>query len=208
MSGKDEKLMGKRAMIFIDGNNFYHGLKTVGLSTKIDFRKFVEKTSTEYNLIKTYYYNSPYQQQADPTGYKNQQKFFDYIRSLPRFELILGRLEKRIITIPDQIYERIKDIHPKKSFETLVEKGVDVNIAVDMLKFAFLNYYDVAILVSGDGDFVPVVKSVQELGKKVINAYFKDKERKGFHLIRTCDIFIEINGAFIKECQYKRKTQG
>ena len=81
-----------------------------------------------------------------------------------------------------------------------MEKGIDVNIAVDMLKLAFLNYYDVAILISGDGDFVPVVKSVQELGKKVINAYFKDRERTGFHLRNSSDDFIEINSSFLKGC--------
>ena len=197
----------KKAIVFIDGNNFYHGLKSVGLSTQIDFKKFLYKLTQGYQLIKTYYYNSPYHQEKDPQKYRAQQRFFNYLKSLPRFELILGRLEKRIIVIPDQIYERIKDIHPKKTFETFVEKGVDVHIAVDMLKLAFLNYYDVAILISGDGDFVPVVKSVQELGKKVINAYFKDKERTGFHLRNSSDDFIEINSSFLKGC-LKLKTQG
>ncbi len=35
------------------------------------------------------------------------------------------------------------------------EKGVDLGIAVDMI--AKMPYYDVAILVSGDADFLPVV---------------------------------------------------
>ena len=35
------------------------------------------------------------------------------------------------------------------------EKGVDIGIAVDMI--AKMSHYDVAILVSGDADFLPVV---------------------------------------------------
>ena len=35
------------------------------------------------------------------------------------------------------------------------EKGVDIGIAVDMI--AKMPYYDVAILISGDADFLPVV---------------------------------------------------
>jgi len=198
MLGED---IGKeKAIVFIDGNNFYHGLKVMGLPTKIDFEKFVLKLTKGFHLIKTFYYNSPLPQQKDPEEYRKQRKFFNYIGSLARFELILGRLEKRVYTYPDDIYERIKDIYPQRTFETFVEKGVDVNIAVDMLRLAFLNYYEVAVLVSGDGDFVPVVKSVQDLGKKVINAYFIDKARRGYHLRKNSDSFIEINQEFLKDC--------
>lgn len=51
-------------------------------------------------------------------------------------------------------------------------KGDDIQIAVDMVRLAYENAYDTAILVSGDGDFVPAIKTVQKLGKKVGNAYF------------------------------------
>lgn len=40
------------------------------------------------------------------------------------------------------------------------EKGVDVGIATDMI--AKLLFYDVAILVSGDADFIPAVKHVKD----------------------------------------------
>jgi len=45
------------------------------------------------------------------------------------------------------------------------EKGVDAGIAVDML--AMLESYDVAVLVSGDADFIPVVKHLKERLKQV-----------------------------------------
>ncbi|MFW9830121.1 MAG: NYN domain-containing protein, partial [Candidatus Thorarchaeota archaeon] len=47
------------------------------------------------------------------------------------------------------------------------EKKVDVIIAVDIISLAYENAYDTAILVSGDGDFIPVVKKVKELDKKI-----------------------------------------
>ena len=53
-----------------------------------------------------------------------------------------------------------------------VEKGVDIQIAVDMLRLAFVNAYDIAVLVSGDGDFAEVVRVVQDLGKQVENTTF------------------------------------
>lgn len=40
------------------------------------------------------------------------------------------------------------------------EKGVDVGIAVDMI--SKMAYYDVAILVSGDADFIPIVRHIKD----------------------------------------------
>jgi uncharacterized LabA/DUF88 family protein len=45
------------------------------------------------------------------------------------------------------------------------EKGVDIGIAIDMV--AKMNFYDVAILVSGDADFQPVVRYLKDHLKQV-----------------------------------------
>ena len=78
------------------------------------------------------------------------------------------------------------------------EKGVDIKIASDMLKLAYNNSYDTAILVSGDGDFVPAVKGVQDLGKHVENAYFERGHSD--YLFETCDNFILLDSNFISKC--------
>jgi uncharacterized LabA/DUF88 family protein len=48
-----------------------------------------------------------------------------------------------------------------------IEKKVDINIAVDIISLAYENVYDTAVLVSGDGDFIPVIKKIKELKKNV-----------------------------------------
>jgi len=197
----------EKAIVFIDGSNFYHGLKSSGIKGKVNFEKLTKKLCENYTLIKVYYYNAPVHQEKEPEQYKKQRKFFNYINSRKRFELILGRLETRKIIVPPDIYERIKDIHPEQILYTYAEKGVDINIAVDMVKMAYHNIYDAAILISGDGDFVPAVKVVQETGKKVINAYFGDKARKGYHLRKVCDEFIEFSKEYLKDC-LKKETRG
>lgn len=50
------------------------------------------------------------------------------------------------------------------------EKAVDVKLAVDLLELAPI--YDVAIIISGDGDYVPAVQSVKDKGKRVVNVSF------------------------------------
>ena len=50
------------------------------------------------------------------------------------------------------------------------QKGVDVQIAVDMLTGAFSSIFDIAVLVAGDADFVPVVEEVKRKGVMVVIA--------------------------------------
>lgn len=64
-----------------------------------------------------------------------------------------------------------------------VEKGIDTAIVTDMISLAWENAWDVAILISSDRDFIPVVDFLSTKGRRVINVYFPPK---GMHLARTC----------------------
>ncbi|MFX0019511.1 MAG: NYN domain-containing protein [Promethearchaeota archaeon] len=61
----------------------------------------------------------------------------------------------------------IKASFDKISFNDAIEKKIDIKIAIDIVSLAYENAYDTAVLVSGDGDFVPVVKKIKKLNKKV-----------------------------------------
>ena len=50
------------------------------------------------------------------------------------------------------------------------EKAVDVKLAVDLVRLK--DIYDVAVIVSGDQDYVPAVDAVKDLGKRVVNVSF------------------------------------
>lgn len=54
----------------------------------------------------------------------------------------------------------------------LAQKGVDVQLALDVLDLAHADRYDVAILVTGDADFVPLVRRITSLGKQALLAHF------------------------------------
>lgn len=56
------------------------------------------------------------------------------------------------------------------------EKAVDVKLAVDLLEF--VDIYDTAIIVSGDGDYVPAVQAVKNRGKQVVNVSFETRGGK------------------------------
>lgn len=53
------------------------------------------------------------------------------------------------------------------------EKAVDVKLSIDMLKLSEI--YDVAVIVSGDGDYVPAVQAIKDCGKRVVNVSFETR---------------------------------
>jgi uncharacterized LabA/DUF88 family protein len=56
------------------------------------------------------------------------------------------------------------------------EKAVDVKLAVDMIMLQGI--YDIAIIVSGDQDYVPAVKELKDCGKRIVNVSFSNRGGK------------------------------
>jgi len=178
----------ERVMIFIDGSNFYHNLKAHGFGTNINYKQFSDLLCGDRTLIRTYYYNAPVDQKEDTQKYKRQQTFFNALRRTAYLELTLGRLEKR-----NRSCSKCGQVE-----NYFVEKGVDVNLAVDMLSKSYRNQLDVAILVSADGDFASACQEVKELGKHVEVAHFE----KGYSwkLLDVCDRAIMLDRSLIEQC--------
>ena len=63
--------------------------------------------------------------------------------------------------------------------QTQGEKGVDVALAVDALQIGLGRMIDVAVLVTGDGDFVPLVRALNKQGVRVLAAYFAFESKDG-----------------------------
>ena len=181
----------ERVMVFIDGSNFYHGLKENCGKASIDLLKFGRKvTGEDRDLVRIKYYNSPVHQEDDPQQYRRQQKFFERLRKTPGLDFYLGRLMKR----------KKKCIHCRNTDIVYVEKGVDIHLATHMLLNAFYDAYDTAILVSGDGDFVVAVNTIIMKGKKVENAYFTHKPRVSAALKKICTKFVPLDGNYLNDC--------
>ena len=167
----------RRVAVFIDGSNLYHGMKHASGSARIDLHKLASRLARPDDLVAIYYYTAELPRAHQHLG--EQLKFLARVRATPQAVLRLGRLEDR--------------------GGCLVEKGVDVMIALDMLEHAFLDDYDMAILVSGDGDFVDVVRAVRRHGKAVRNAYFK--RGRSSALAQACRSFIRLTPDTLDECR-------
>jgi uncharacterized LabA/DUF88 family protein len=79
------------------------------------------------------------------------------------------------------------------------EKGVDVALAVDALQAGLEDKIDVAALVTGDGDFVPLVRALQKAGvaTTAVSFTFEGKVNKGYinpRLVKAADYTLDVTG--------------
>ncbi len=167
----------ERVIVFIDGSNLYHIVKQLfpeKNQSDFKFGNFLKKIVGNRNLIRVHYYNCPLDRNKDNKAYRSQQRFFQKLKEIPNFKLILCRMQK--VKIDGKTIYQVKED--------------DIHLAVDMVKLAYKNAYDTAILVSSDGDFVPAINAVQEIEKKVEDIGFEHKF--SFHLKQVCDRFTKL----------------
>ena len=194
----------ERVAVFVDGSNLYHGLKNAFARADIDFLKLAQALAGDRQLVRIYYYNVPRRQEDDPRSYEEQLRFFENLRRTEYLTVNLGRLQKR------HTKTTVKETCPKcgqpceftENVPTYTEKGVDVKLAVDMIRLARNNVFDTAVIVTEDADFVPAVHEVQEYGKHVESAY----TRRAYHLPTECDRFVLLDRSFMEECFIRKAT--
>ncbi len=172
-----------RAVAFIDGQNIHNSLKSIGLQEKdIDwFQVFKRITPEDHELVRVYWYHIAQVSDFDWIPSKamrycppdmDEDTFIKEAREWHRNEQERIRnlhrtVHRQIMLDYDYIefrYTGILKVNPYRR-ERIGEKGLDVGMAVDMV--AKMDWYDSAILVSGDYDFAPAVQVVKDRLKRV-----------------------------------------
>ena len=152
--------MLNRLKIYIDVANINNRFKDCDIQyKKIDYIKFINKLSFGYDYKGTNYYITPFKSssinQNWQRNFKNQQKYFSFLKlNIPNFT--------------------IKQFEAKPRKETpgkFQEKGVDMEIGLDMVIDATKSSVDTLMLLSAERDFIPSIERVKEFGKEVIIAY-------------------------------------
>ena len=127
----------------------------------IDYVTLLKASSAGRDLVRAYAYTG-----LDPDN-ENQRNFHDFLR----------RHGYRVVS---------KDI--RKYGDGKVKANLDIELVVDMMKTA--RNLDVAIVVSGDGDFAPAIRAVQEQGVRVEVVSFRGNTSSD--LMDVADLFTDI----------------
>jgi uncharacterized LabA/DUF88 family protein len=81
--------------------------------------------------------------------------------------------------------------------------------STDALQVGLSNTIDIAVLVTGDGDFVPLVRALNKQGVRVLGAYFKFQAKDGHtgfineRLLSVVNYAVDIN-ALENDKEYKQ----
>ncbi len=173
-----------RAFAFVDASNlFYGGEKSLGW--KIDYQKLLQYLQEKYSVSKVFYFggaeihNFKYDYQAEETIplealERHLRKLIEKQgKDLNEAELLLiGRHTQRV-----RFYRRLEKfgyklfIKPVKRYEqddgtTKRKANCDVDMAFHLMRDK--ENFDRVVILSGDGDFLPVLKYLKETGKEVI----------------------------------------
>ena len=130
----------ERITIFIDNSNLFKGFQKYKI--KADYEKLKTVITRDRKLDKIYLYEGV----VYPMSPEKKRWY----------EQLSGRSGYVIEASFDKIVR-----------SGAIEKKVDIKIAIDAVSLAFEDAYDTAVLVTGDGDFLPVVKKIKELDKNV-----------------------------------------
>jgi len=177
-----------KAILFIDGSNFYHSLKKQGcLPFDADgFSKLFGRLSRLYNIEKIYFYDAVKNIVRDPTGYSKQQGFHArLLESHPRIVIKTRKLRYLADVRDSKIKQSGKKagitdscINKLRSFlmemdliKLTKEKGIDVQLVVDAIEEARKGGNIHIIILSGDADFVPAVSLIKTYKVEVINLH-------------------------------------
>ena len=120
----------------------------------------------------------------------------NHLKKIPYLEVIEGRQEIR------PVKNQILDITDPSTYTT-EEKETDINLATHMVAKGFQNAYDIAVLVSGDTDYVNVIKTLHDLGKIIVIAHFQHQNISKYDGIYDAEIILYDN--LLNKAASKRK---
>ena len=156
-----------RTIIYIDGFNLYYGCLKGTPYRWLDLQAFAKKMLPRDQIVGIKYFTAEVvSRPGKEDAPEDQATYLRALRTLPHLSIYFGRF----LTTKVWAYR----VHPPKMGRAKVkvfkteEKGSDVNLATHLLVDGFQNAYDLAVVVSNDGDLKAPVEYVRtELQKPV-----------------------------------------
>lgn len=173
----------KKNLVIFDGSNFYHGVKRISPETHLtnfDYKKLVKMITASNKSTIEYCVGEIRQNPRDKKSiklYANQQALF-------------YKLEKQNI--------EIKKGYMLKNDGVFHEKGVDVRIAIDIVKGALKNEFDRCFVISSDTDIIPAILEAKADGKEIVYVGFGNFVSRALKV--NCSRTILITKQIIRGC--------
>jgi uncharacterized protein (TIGR00288 family) len=145
--------MSKKLIIF-DGSNFYHKSKRLAPEvhlTYFNYRRLAELITNSKESLEIEYCVGEIKRERN--NQKSRQMYNSQMALFTTLRLQNIAIHKGFMMKNNDIYS---------------EKGVDVKIATDILRGAFLDEYDECYIISSDTDIIPAIRCAIDFKKKKI----------------------------------------
>jgi uncharacterized LabA/DUF88 family protein len=197
-----------RTAIYVDGFNLYYGALKGSAYKWLDLRALAHAILRPENKIVLIKYFTA-RVGPMPTDRDAPQRQRAYLSAMvahdPSIEIIYGRFFEVESSVTVDNGGRTRVVHGKRN----TEKGTDVSLAVHLLNDAWLDKYDVAVVVSNDTDLAEAVRLARsECGKIVgLIAPLLNRQRSGYprrmsDALRRCTSFQrEMRATALAACQ-------
>ena len=160
-------------------------------------------------FLRAYWYEGAFDQLDD--RYKKQREYLDAIAH--HVQLRLGKVVEYPSRLDEPIHNALtetveslkipvehffKEFAKRRRFYERQQKGVDTLITLDMVRLARRSVFDTAVLISGDGDLLEVIRTVQDYGVRVLIVSPNPSRSVAREVAQLADDVIEIPKKEIK----------
>jgi uncharacterized LabA/DUF88 family protein len=179
----------ERIALFIDGANLYATAKALGFD--IDYKRLLDVFRNEGRLLRALYYTAI----AEDQEYSSIRPLIDW-------------LDYNGYTMVTKPTKEFTDAAGRRK----IKGNMDIELTVDAMELA--ENLDHIVLFSGDGDFRPLVESLQHKGKRVsvVSTMNTQPPMVSDELRRQADQFVDLADMEEKICrvsnQYGRGGSG
>ncbi len=179
-----------RFALFIDGANFYHTIRALGLH--VDYRRLLAYCCARGHLLRAHYYTALLEENRTPEW-------------LIRLTDWLAYNGYHVVTKRAKVFRRLMtDVHGVSHWVVEAQGNVAIELVVDA--FTLAPHCDTLLLFTGDGNFVPLVQAVQAVGCRVVVVSSQQAPENALsdELRRQADTFLELAELAPEICMTER----
>jgi len=165
----------------------------------LNFNELLTRLLQPYNeVLSIKHFTAKVKAYGDPNQPTRQNTYLRALKTIPNLQLVFGQFVSNTKWQP-LVTPREGQTHAE--VRVTEEKGSELNLASYLLRDAYEDNYDVAVVLSGDSDLVLPLRFVRELGKTV-GILYPHRRKKPYALTREANFCKPIRRAVLAASQF------
>ncbi len=191
----------QRTIVYVDGFNLYYRALRETPHRWLNLMALAREMLRPQNqIVAIKYYTARVSGKQDPGSPRRQQAYLNALATIPEVAVFFGHFLANTKTRP--LVKPIPGLPKFVEVHNMEEKGSDVNLASHLIHDGWLNRYDVAAVISNDGDLVEPIRIVKEELKKPVGLLCPNSARAVPELAKAATFKRHVNDAILAKSQF------